>query len=80
MSLGDAITSVQGQVSGTMMSAAWEQDDASNTWGYEVEVADASGTTVQTYFVDASTGAITKMAPDMDHHDDGEADGETDDD
>ncbi|WP_330646856.1 hypothetical protein RPE78_14835 (plasmid) [Thioclava litoralis] len=73
MSITQAIGTVSSQTSGNVMSAAWEQDDATGGWGYEVEIAGTSGQ-VENWFVNAADGQVKKMAAEADDHE--SADGE----
>lgn len=67
MTLTQAVDAAQNETGGTAISAGWEDNDQ-GSWGYEVEIADASSA-MQTWFVDPSSGAVTKV---METDDDGE--------
>ncbi len=72
MSLTQAIDAAQNETGGIAVSAGWEDNDQ-GSWGYEVEIADASSA-MQTWFVDPSSGAVTKVTEtdDDDDHEQGE--------
>lgn len=74
MSLTQAVEAARTRTGGIAISAGWEDNDQGG-WGYEVEIADASSS-MQTWFVDPSSGAVTKVMEtrDDDTHEGGEAD------
>lgn len=78
MTLTQAVDTAQKETGGIAISAGWEDNDQ-GVWGYEVEIADASSA-MQTWFVDPSSGAVTKVteADDDDDHEQDE-DGEDND-
>jgi len=77
----DAALKSKGTAKGdAAMSAAWEQNDDSQVWGYSVEIADTTGK-VHEWFVNPSDGSVSQIPADDDHHDgaegaQGDGDGE----
>ncbi|WP_417722036.1 PepSY domain-containing protein [Salipiger sp.] len=80
MTLTQAVDAAQGQTGGIAISAGWEDNDQ-GSWGYEVEIADASSA-MQTWFVDPASGTVTKVTETDDDggHEQGEADDDEDND
>lgn len=75
MTLKQAVDAAQSQTGGIAISAGWENNDQ-GSWGYEVEIADATSS-MQTWFVDPANGSVTKV---METDDDGDQEHDEDDD